>query len=169
MEEKPKPKKELERLGYDLIYKSHKDVADHMAFYKVKYDGKEIAPPIVEMYDIALNEIWMSEKLKPYEKYILHHELQEIKYRAEGYGVREAHEKASEDEKVWKGEEKYEKLRREINLLSEDFFIELTGFGKNLSQKTVKNRPYFKMEELKEVKGIGPKRFKRLKEHFWVL
>ncbi|MBS3790975.1 MAG: helix-hairpin-helix domain-containing protein [Candidatus Thermoplasmatota archaeon] len=169
MEEKLDPRKELERLGYDLVYKPHEDVADHMAFYKVKYKGKEIAPPIVEKYNISLNEIWMSEKLRPYEKFILHHELQEIKYRAEGYGVKEAHKKASEDEKVWRGEPKYEKLRREINLVSEEFFTELTGFGETLYKRIVKNRPYFDIEEVKEVEGIGPKRFQRLKKNFWTL
>lgn len=169
MEEKPQPKKELERLDYELIYKPHEEIASYMAFYRVEYDGKEIAPPIADKFNISLNEIWMSEKLRPYEKYLLHHELQEIKYRAEGHGVREAHEKASEGEKVWRGEEKYEELRREINLVSVKFFTDLNGFGETLSQRIVKNRPYFDMEELKEVMGIGPKRFKRLKENFWAL
>ncbi|MFP4001184.1 MAG: hypothetical protein ACLFU5_04720 [Thermoplasmata archaeon] len=169
MEENPNPKKELKRLDYDLVYKPHEDVAAHIAFYKVKYKGKEIAPPIVEKYNISLNEIWMSEKLRPYEKYILHHELQEIKYRAEGYGVKEAHEKASEDEKVWRGEPKYEKLRREINLVSEEFFTELTGFDETFYERIVKNRPYFDIQELKDVEGIGPKRIQSMKENFWVL
>ena len=51
----------------------------------------EIRPPAAEKLGIPLNEIWISEKWKKYERYILYHELQEIKYRAMGYGKEEAH------------------------------------------------------------------------------
>ncbi len=167
MDEKPRPKKEMESLGYDIVYKPHKEIADHMAFYKVEYDSKVIAPPIVRRYDISLNEVWLSEKFKPYEKYILYHELQEIKYRAEGYGVREAHLKAKEDEKIWEGDPKWEELRREINLVGRELFTDVPGFSDELFDRLMKNRPYFDMDELKDVKGIGENRFKRLKEEFW--
>ncbi len=72
-----------------------------------------------------------------------------------------------EDEKVWRGAPKYEELRREINLVSEEFFTELTGFDETFYERIVKNRPYFDIEELKDVEGIGPKRFQKLKENFW--
>ena len=81
-----------------------------MAFYRVEFDGREIAPGIADRFDISLNEIWMSEKLQPYEKYVLHHELQEIKHR-----------------------------------------------------------PYFDLEELKQVKGIGKQRFQTLTVECWCL
>lgn len=167
MNEKPWPKKEIEDLGYDIVYKPHKEVVDHMAFYKVEYNGEVIAPPIVENYDISLNEIWLSENFKPYEKYILYHELQEIKYRAKGYGVKEAHLKAEKDERIWKGDPKWEELRREINLVGRDLLTNISGFGDELFDILMKNRPYFDMDELKDVKGIGEKRFKTLKEEFW--
>lgn len=167
MNEKPRPKKEIEELGYDIVYKPHKEVVDHMAFYKVEYEGEVIAPPIVEKYDISLNEIWLSEKFKPYERYILYHELQEIKYRAEGYGVKKAHLKAKEDEKIWERDSKWEELRREINLVGRDFLTDISGFGDELFDRLMKNRPYFDMDELKYVKGIGEKRFNILKEEFW--
>jgi len=169
MDEKPQPKRELERLGYELIYKPHEEIATYMAFYRVEYHGNEIAPPIADKFDISLNEIWISKKLKPFEKYILHHELQEIKYRAEGYGVRKAHEKAIEDGEVWNGEPKYEELKREINLVSKEVFIDLTGFDKDLYQKLVKNRPFFDIEELREIDCVDPKKFKTLRENFWCI
>lgn len=159
----------MDRLGYNLIYKPHKKIAEHLAFYRVEYEGKEISPPIVEKYDISLNEIWISEKLRPYEKYILHHELQEIKYRAEGYDVREAHEKASEDGDIWEDEPGYEELKKEINLVSEEDFTSIPGFGEELYKRLVENRPYFHLDGVKEVPGIGEERFQRLKENFWVL
>jgi len=167
MNERPKPREEIKSLGYDVIYRDHEEVAEHMAFYKVEYNGKMIAPPIVEKYDISLNEIWLSEKFKPYEKYVLHHELTEIKYRAEGSGVREAHLQAEEDEKIWEGDQKWEELRREINLVGRNLFTETTGFSEKLFDSLMKNRPYFDMEELKEVEWIGEKRFEILKEEFW--
>lgn len=167
MPEKPKPKEEIKRLGYHIVYKPNKEIADHMAFYKVEYDGEVIAPPIVEKYDIDLNEIWLSEKFKPYERYILYHELSEINYRAEGYGVREAHLKAEEEEKVWKGDPKWEELRKEINLVSRDLVTALPEFGDELFDRLMKNRPYFDMDELKEVKGIGEKEVETLKKEFW--
>jgi len=86
-----------------------------MAFYRVEFDGQEIAPGIADQFDISLNEVWTSEKLEPYEKYVLHHELQEIKHRAAGYGKDEAHRRALQDGEVWRGEPEYGELRREIN------------------------------------------------------
>lgn len=167
MNERPRPREEIESLGYDVIYRDHEEVAEHMAFYKVEYDGKVIAPPIVEKYDISLNEIWLSEKFKPYERYVLYHELQEIKYRARGYGVKEAHLKAEEDERVWEGDPRWEELRREINLVGREIFTGIPGLGAELFDRLMKNRPYFDLEEVKDVKGIGEKRFKRFKEEFW--
>ncbi len=167
MNKEPGPLEEIETLGYDVIYKPHEEVADHMAFYKVEYEGEIIAPPIVEKYNISLNEIWLSEKFKPYEKYVLCHELQEIKYRAKGHGVKEAHLQAKKDEKIWKGDPKWEELRREINLVGRKLFLETEGLGERSFERLMKNRPYFDIEELKDVKGIGKKRFKKLKDEFW--
>ncbi len=167
MNEKPRPREKVDRLGYKILYKPHEEIAEHMAFYKVEYKGKVIAPPIVEKYDISLNEIWLSEKFKPYEKFVLYHELQEIKYRAKGYGVKESHHKASKDEKIWKGDPKWEELRREINLVNRDLLKKIPGFGDKLFDRLMKNRPYFDIDELKDVKGIGEMRFKRLEEEFW--
>ncbi|MFO7990867.1 MAG: hypothetical protein R6U61_01055 [Thermoplasmata archaeon] len=166
---KPDPKEDMKNLGYKLIYKPHRDIARYMAFYRVNYGGKEIAPPIAKKFEISLGEIWMSEKLRPYEKYVLHHELQEIKYRAEGYDVEEAHNKAVENGEIWMGEKRYEELRREINLVKEDDFIQTPGFGRKLYSIVVNNRPYFHMDELREVEGIGKRRFSELDDKFWCL
>lgn len=161
------PRKELERLGYTIVYKPHRQVAAHMAFYKVKYKGKILKCNIVHKYDIPMNEIWLSENLKPYEKYILYHELKEIEYRAKGFGYERSHEKALKDEKIWKGKEKWEELRKEINLVTKDKVTELKGFGPKMFERIKANRPYFSMEELKKVTYIGLKRFYKLKNMFW--
>ena len=52
---------------------------------------------------------------KPYEKYILFHELREIYYRAKGISGNEAHEKAIQDGFVlWENDPLLWKLIREI-------------------------------------------------------
>lgn len=167
MSEPPRSREEIEALGYDLVYRPHREVADHMAFYKVEYEGKVTAPPIVDKYDISMNEIWLSEKFKPYERYVLFHELQEIKYRAKGYSVQKAHQKAKKDEKIWEGDPKWEELRREVNLVGKELLTDVPGFGEELFRRLMKNRPYFDMVQIRCVKGIGEKRLKTLKEEFW--
>lgn len=92
------PRAEAERLGYKIVYVSHEVIKDYNACYRVIYDGKLIYPPAADKLGIPLNEIWISERFREYERYILFHELQEIKHRAEGLSVEEAHKKALKDE-----------------------------------------------------------------------
>lgn len=66
---------------------------------------------------MPLGEVWLSEKLRPFEQYILSHELAEIEYRAAGLSVETAHEKAPEDDRRCAGDPTYEELRRESNLV----------------------------------------------------
>lgn len=82
---------EVKRLGYQIKYVDHYLIKDYNACYNVIYEGRVIKPPAADKLGIPLNEIWISEKWRKYEKYILYHELLEIKYRALGYGVEEAH------------------------------------------------------------------------------
>jgi len=62
------------------------------------YRGKVISPPAADKLSIPLNEIWLSERLKVFEEYVLFHELREIEYRYQGYEVSEAHIRARVDE-----------------------------------------------------------------------
>jgi len=62
-----------------------------------------------------LNEIWISEKWKPYAKYIIFHELREIYYRAKGFERDDAHEKAIEDQlALWKDDRLFLKMVRHM-------------------------------------------------------
>ncbi|MEF8773893.1 MAG: hypothetical protein V5A37_04150 [Halobacteriales archaeon] len=97
------PRAEMEKSGYDIEYKPHATMAEYNAFYRVEYDGEVIAPPVARRMDVPLNEVWLTEYLRPYEKYILYHELTEIKYRAQEYDVERAHELAVEADHVWEG------------------------------------------------------------------
>lgn len=163
----PDPRAEMEALGYDVVYKPHEEMAKYNAFYRVEYDGMEIAPPAARQMGVPLNEVWLTELLRPYEPYILHHELNEIKFRARGYDVEEAHERALEADKVWEGDPGWEEIRREINLVPPERVLELPGFGETFFERIKRNRPYCDMNELLEVPGIGPTRYERLCDAFW--
>jgi len=84
-------REEIESLGYRVIYKPHEIMKDYNATYNVIYGEKRITNPAGIKLGIPANEIWVSEKWRKYEKYILFHELQEIKFRAMGYEVEDAH------------------------------------------------------------------------------
>lgn len=163
----PTPREELEELGYDIVYKPHETMAEYNAFYRVEYEGQEIAPPAARRMKVPLNEVWITELLRPYERYILYHELNEIRYRAQGSDVDEAHQKALEDDLIWEGDPKWEELQREINLVSPSRVAALPGFGATLFERIQKNRPYCDMNELLAVEGIGRKRYEQLAERFW--
>ena len=126
---KTNPGKTLKSLNYTLAYKPHRQIAKHMAFYNVQYNDQKIKCPISDHYGVPLNEIWLTEKFKPYEKYILYHELNEIKYRAEGLEPWEAHQKALEKDKIWKDEEEWQHLQKEINIITEEELTKIDGFG----------------------------------------
>jgi len=97
-----------------------------------------------------MNEIWISEKLEDFERYILYHEIREIKYRAMGDDGSLAHRKAVEDEKVFQGDQKWERLRREINIASPGILKEFAGISEGTFRAIMRNRPYYSMEELKK-------------------
>lgn len=163
----PDPRAEMEALGFEIVYKPHEVMAKYNAFYRVEYDGEVIAPPAAERMDVPLNEVWLTELLRPYEKYVLHHELTEIEARAQGYGVEEAHERALEADTVWEGDPKWDEFQREINLVPPQRVVALPGFGEELFERIMAHRPYCDMDELLAVPGIGPERHDRLCEEFW--
>lgn len=164
---KENPRKEAEKLGFEVVYIPHEKIEDYNACYRVRYKGKEIYPPAADDLGIPMNEIWLSEKLKDFEKYILYHELREIEYRYEGNGVEKAHEKAVEDEKVFEGDQKWEKLSREINMASPEKLSDLAGIKKDTFRDLMRNRPYYEMDDLGEVSSIDEKTHEKLKEYFW--
>ncbi len=161
------PSKEAERLGFDVIYIEPQEIEKYNACYRVEYRGQKIYPPAADELGITMDEIWISERLREFEKYILYHELQEIKHRARGLDVKTAHEKALEDEKIFKGNPKWEELKREINLAPEEVLTGIKGVGGEIFEKIMKNRPYHAMEELREVPLVGPNIYERLKEETW--
>ena len=157
------PRAEAERLGYKIVYVPHEVIKDYNACYRVIYDGKLIYPPAADKLGIPLNEIWISERFREYERYVLFHELQEIKHRAEGLSVEEAHKKALKDEiKVFSGDPVWERLKKEINVVSEEDLRSIHGIGRILAWRIMTSRPYESMEELLKVPGIGKKRFEVL-------
>jgi competence protein ComEA len=102
------------KLPYKIVYVPHKIVKDHIACYNVKFKGKIICPPVCKKMHIPMNEIWISRKFKRYEKFILFHELKEIRYRAKGYDRKTAHKMARRDEiLLWKNNPKWKKLNAE--------------------------------------------------------
>ena len=138
-----------------------------MAFYRVEYEGKEVKCPVADVYGVPLNQIWLTEKFKPFEKYVLHHEFNEIKYMAEGVELWVAHLKALEDDKVWENEERWREFRREINIIPQGEWTKIHGIGPVMFKKIMEGRSYFSMEELREVDGVGEKRYRRLEEFCW--
>ena len=82
---------EMKERGYAIVYKPHEVMKDYNATYNVIYEGKRITNPAGIKLKIPTNEIWISEKWRKYEKYILFHEFTEIKFRAMGLGIDEAH------------------------------------------------------------------------------
>ena len=88
----------LRGLGWRVRYVPHRVIKDYNACYRVVYRGRVIAPPAADRLGIPLNEIWLSEELRGFEKYVLFHELREIVYRYQGHDVDEAHLLARVDE-----------------------------------------------------------------------
>jgi competence protein ComEA len=164
-------KEKIEKSGYKIVYVPHEIIEDYNACYRVKYRGKLIFPHAADKLGIPLNEIWISEKWKKYEEYIIYHELMEIKHRAEGQSVEQAHALAIKDAKEkYRGDPKHEHLRREINVAPKEILTELPGIDEDLYQKIKRNRPYHKMDELLEkIPSMEKKLFERIKDRFWCI
>lgn len=164
-------REEIEKLGFRIIYVPHEVIEDYNACYRVEYKGKLIFPSAANKLGIRLDEIWISEKWREFENYILYHELREIKYRAEGYTVEQAHILASRDaNEKFRGDQKHERLRREINIASKETLMELAGIEEDLFLKLVKNRPYQSVDELQEkIPSMKKKIFTRIRKHFWCI
>jgi competence protein ComEA len=105
----------LKENAYKVRHVPHETIEDYNATYNVICENKHIITGAAKELGIPLNEIWISEMWKPYEKYILFHELREIYYRAKGISRDEAHEKAIQDKPVlWENDSLLQKLVKEI-------------------------------------------------------
>jgi hypothetical protein len=101
--------------AYKIVYVPHEVIEDYNATYNVMCEDKLITTNAAKELDIPLNEIWISEKRKPYAKYIIFHELREIYYRAKGIERDDAHEKAIEDQlALWKNDQIFLKMIRDM-------------------------------------------------------
>jgi competence protein ComEA len=110
----------LEKQKYTMRYVPHNIIEDYNPTYNVIYRNKHVTTAAAEELRIPLNEIWISEMWKPYEKYILFHELREIYHRAKGLSRDEAHEKSMHDGSLlWKNDPSLQKLVREIHKMDQ--------------------------------------------------
>ncbi len=111
------PREEAKKLGYKIKYVPHDIIKDYNACYNVVYRGSVIKPSAADKLGIPLNEIWISEKWRRYEKYILYHELAEIRYRALGFSGEEAHILAEfECIKLWKSDPVWREMVVELHI-----------------------------------------------------
>lgn len=104
-------KEQIRRRGWRIRYVPHETIADYNACYRVEYDGEIIHPPAADDLGIPVNEVWISEKWRPFERFVLFHELREIEYRADGHGKEEAHERAERDElERWRDDPEWRRM-----------------------------------------------------------
>ncbi len=88
----------MKRMCWRVKYVPRSIIGEYNACYRAVYRGSLIYPPAADRLGIPVNEVWVAEDLKPYEAYVLFHELREIEYRASRLGTEEAHLKARIDE-----------------------------------------------------------------------
>jgi hypothetical protein len=111
---------QAKKLGYIIRYVRHEVIADYIATYNVESSGKHIVTNAAKNLKIPFNEIWISEMWRPYEEYILFHELRQIHYRGKGLDPKNAHEKTIEDQlKRWKDEAEFRRMVAEIKEMDE--------------------------------------------------
>ncbi|MBX5320515.1 MAG: hypothetical protein QHH12_04305 [Candidatus Bathyarchaeota archaeon] len=109
----------LARYAYKIRYVPHEIIEDYNATYNVNYENQHITTNAAKVIGVPLNEIWISEMWKPYEKYILFHELREIHHRAKGLSRNNAHEKAMQDGfTLWKNDPMFQKFIKEIKSMN---------------------------------------------------
>ncbi|MDI6917005.1 MAG: hypothetical protein QMC80_04325 [Thermoplasmatales archaeon] len=122
MEEFEEPKPEdiheyLTKFGLKIRYKPHSLLKEYNACYMVNILGRKIDTNAGKKLGIPENEIWISEKFKDFEKYILFHELVEIYYRFIGYDWKKAHEMAVEKEvKYFKNNPEWRRMNRSMGV-----------------------------------------------------
>ncbi|MFB6191961.1 MAG: hypothetical protein ABEI11_01425 [Haloarculaceae archaeon] len=105
---------EMRERGWTVVYVPHEEIAKYNACYRVEYEGQVIHPPAADDLGIPLDEVWVSERWREYERFVLYHELREIKHRAAGCGVTEAHARAERDELArWRDDPEWRRMNAE--------------------------------------------------------
>jgi competence protein ComEA len=106
---------QIHKMGWTVRYVPHEVIADYNATYNVESEGRRVVTDAAKRLGIPRDEIWISERWRPYEEFILFHEFQEIRYRAEGLSPEEAHDRATEDTSAkWGGDERYRRMVEEM-------------------------------------------------------
>ena len=101
--------------AYKIVYVPHEVIEEYNATYNVMCEDKLITTNAAKEPDNPLNEIWISEKWKPYAKYIIFHELRETYYRAKGFERDDAHGKAIEDQlALWRNDRLFLEMVRDM-------------------------------------------------------
>ncbi len=136
------PLKTAERLGYRVRLIPHERIKEYIACYRVMYKGMEIYPGVALRLGIPPNEIWVSDVFRDFLGHILFHELREIEHRYEGHSPDDAHILALKDEeKEFIGDEKWLRLKKEINVCTVEELLSTHGIGKELALRIMDNRP----------------------------
>lgn len=108
----------LTKHSYKVCYVPHEVIEDYNATYNILFENKHITTNAAKKLNIPINEIWISGMWKPYEMYILFHELREIYYRADGISRNDAHETAVEDVlSLWDNDSLFHKMIKEIQAM----------------------------------------------------
>ena len=53
-----------------------------------------------------------------------------------------------------------------LNKATYEELLQIPGIGPTLAKRIIENRPYEKIEDLMKVKGIGKKKFEKIKNYF---
>ncbi len=118
---------QIQKLGWRIKYVPHNVIEDYNATYNVEYEGINVVTDAAKELGIPLNEIWISELWKPYEKYLLYHEVREIQHQAAGFAPAEAHEKALRDGRTyWKDDSLYREFLRKLKAMDRETAVRKT-------------------------------------------
>lgn len=110
----PTPREEVRHHGWTVEYVPHDVIADYNACYRVEYDDDLIYPSAADDLGIPTGEIWISERWRTYERFILYHELREIEARAAGHDKTSAHEYAEREERaLWRDNPRWRVMNAE--------------------------------------------------------
>ncbi len=60
-------------------------------------------------------------------------------------------------------------MKREINICTYNSLGKVPGIDRKLAIRIMVNRTYSSIEELRNVRGIGEKRYAALKNNFWCI
>ena len=92
------PKTFLAQHGMKVRVIPHELISDHLACYNVALWGVRLRPRAAEKLGIPNGQVWISEALRPWERFVLFHEVAEMVFRARGFHGLAGHQLAEEEE-----------------------------------------------------------------------